>query len=63
MKKDLGKNDERTGSKGSTSKLLSRGQRVPRAEWSKSSKAIARNSDDHLILGEFPNLDDKFLEW
>ena len=36
---------------------------ISRAGWSESSKAIARAGDDYLRLGEFPNLEDKNIEW
>lgn len=63
MKNDFGENDGRLNSMIDTSKLLHQGKGLPRANWGKSAKAIARDGDDHLILGEFPNLDDKFIEW
>lgn len=63
MKKDLGENDECLHSASSTSKPLRRGREMLRADWSEGSKAIARDGDDHLILGEFSNLQDENLEW
>jgi len=63
MKKDLSKHDERNGPKSVISKSLPPRRVMPRAGWSESSKAIAKHGDDYLILGEFPNLEDKDLEW
>ncbi len=63
MKKDPVKNDESIRSKSSASKRLPRGKGMLSADWSASSKVIAKDGDDNLVLGEFPNLDDQFLEW
>ncbi len=63
VKKDPVKNDESIRSKSSASKRLPRGRGMLRADWGESSKVIAKDSDDNLVLGEFPNLDDQFLEW
>ncbi len=63
MKKDLGKNNGRPGTTCSAPKLLHQEKRMLRADWSESSKAIAKDGDDHLILGEFSNLEDENLEW
>jgi antitoxin MazE len=63
MKKDLSKNDERIGSMNSVSSPILLKKRISRAFWSESSKAIARDGDDYLRLGELPNLEDQELEW
>jgi antitoxin MazE len=34
-----------------------------REGWAEDSKAIADAGDDKLVWPEFPNEDDKFLEW
>lgn len=63
MKKDLSKNDERIGSINHVSNPILLKKRISRASWSESSKAIARDGDDYLHLGELPNLEDQELEW
>jgi antitoxin MazE len=35
----------------------------PREGWAEASEAIAREGDDTLLLGEFPNHDDAELTW
>lgn len=35
----------------------------PREGWAEASEAIAREGDDTLFLGEFPNHDDAELTW
>lgn len=63
MNKDLSKNDERISSMNSVSSPILLKKRISRACWSESSKAIARDGDDYLRLGELPNLEDRELEW
>lgn len=36
---------------------------ITRAGWEKDSSSIARLGEDVLVLGDFPNLDDKDLKW
>lgn len=63
MKKDFQKNmvfdilDDEISSK------LTLKKSMVRAGWTESSKAIAREGDDYLRLGDFPNPDDQELEW
>ncbi|QWE25379.1 AbrB/MazE/SpoVT family DNA-binding domain-containing protein [Polynucleobacter sp. AP-Elch-400A-B2] len=42
---------------------LTKRESIARAMWSESSKAIARDGDDYLRLGEFSNLEDQKLGW
>jgi len=63
MKKDLTQHNELADSKSGISKILPSERVAPRVGWSESSKAIARDGDDYLRLGEFPNLEDQELEW
>lgn len=63
IKKDLTDPDELADSKSGISRTLTSERVVPRVGWSESSKAIARDGDDHLRLGNFPNLEDQELEW
>lgn len=63
MKKDLTDHDGLANSKSGISKILPLEGVVPRVGWSESSKAIARDGDDYLRLGDFPNPDDQELEW
>jgi antitoxin MazE len=62
MKKDLNKNDEYVSSTKNISKpSLPKNNIRSWLEW--GSKEIAKHGDDYLILGEFPNLEDKYMEW
>jgi antitoxin MazE len=63
MKKDFQKNMALDALDDEASSGLTQKKSMIRAGWSKSSKAIARDSDDYLRLGEFPNLEDQELEW
>jgi antitoxin MazE len=63
MKKDLSENGKSNGSTNNVSKPSLPKKRISRAGWSESSKDIAKHGDDYLILGEFPNLEDKNIEW
>jgi antitoxin MazE len=63
MKKDLSKNDEYVSSAKNVSKPSLPKKIISRAGWSEASKEIAKHGDDYLILGEFPNLEDKYIEW
>ncbi|MEY4495340.1 MAG: hypothetical protein RL744_404 [Pseudomonadota bacterium] len=63
MQKDLTDYDELADSQGGISKMLPSERVTPRMSWRESSKAIARDGDDYLRLGELPNLEDRELEW
>ena len=63
MKNDSNKNDERIASTKNISNPTPRKKIISRAGWSEDSKAIARAGDDYLRLGDFPNLEDKNIEW
>jgi antitoxin MazE len=63
MKKDLSKNDEYVSSTKNVSKPPLPKKIISRAGWSGASKEIAKHGDDYLILGEFPNPEDKYIEW
>jgi hypothetical protein len=45
------------------SSKLTQKKPMVRAGWNESSKAIARDGDDYLRLGDFSNLEDQELEW
>jgi antitoxin MazE len=62
MKKDLSKNGERISLTKNDAKPTLTKKRISRAGWSESSKDLAKHGDDYLILGEFPNLEDKNIE-
>ena len=63
MKKDLTGHDELLDSRRGISKILPSERVAPRVGWSESSKAITRDGDDYLRLGDFMNLEDQELEW
>jgi antitoxin MazE len=63
MKKDFQKNMALDALDDVASSGLTQKKSMIRAGWSESSKAIARDGDDYLRLGEFPNLEDQDLEW
>jgi antitoxin MazE len=63
MKKDLIKNDGSVSSTKNDAKPSPPKKRISRASWSEASKVIAKHGDDYLILGEFPNLEDKNIKW
>ena len=63
MKKDLTGLDEPLDSRHSISKILPSERVASRVGWSESSKAITRDGDDYLRLGDFLNLEDQELEW
>jgi antitoxin MazE len=63
MKKDLNSKDEHSCSTNKLLKTSAPEKRMARVRWAESSEAIARDGDDYLVLGEFPNLEDKDLEW
>jgi antitoxin MazE len=62
MKKDFQKNMALDVLDDEASSGLIQKKSMVRAGWSESSKAIARDGDDYLRLGEFPNLEDQKLE-
>jgi antitoxin MazE len=43
--------------------VIRRPKNKPRQGWAEASKAIAEAGDDALVLGDFPNADDKDLRW
>ena len=63
MKKDFQKNMALDALDDEASSGLTQKKSKIRAGWSESSKAIARDGDDYLRLGDFPNPDDQELEW
>jgi antitoxin MazE len=63
MKKDFQKNMALDVLDDELSSKLTQKKSMVRAGWGESSKVIARDSDDYLRLGDFPNPDDQELEW
>jgi hypothetical protein len=65
MKKDFQKNMALDVLDDELSSKLTQKKSMVRAGWSESSKAISRDGDDYLRLGDFPNLEypDQELEW
>ncbi len=63
MKKDFQRNMARDVVDDELSSKLTQKKSMVRAGWGESSKVIARDSDDYLRLGDFPNPDDQELEW
>ena len=43
--------------------ILSKPAKAVRAGWSEAAAAVAAQSDDALLMGEFGNADDAELSW
>jgi hypothetical protein len=63
MKKSFQKNMALDSLADKESLKLTQKESIARAMWSESSKAIARDGDDYLRLGDFPNPEDQELGW
>ena len=38
-------------------------RKAPRSGWSEAAQSVAVHGEDELVMGEFPNVTDKGLEW
>ncbi len=63
MNKSLDKNDCLDSLMKKHSQKIPRPVLAIRNGWSEEAQVIANDGEDLLILGEFPNLEDKNLDW